>query len=128
MAQVRHKFIASDITSIAVNSNGTFTAVAQDVGDVDQVALQGYATGGNASCSLDVIFKLIGCLDGTLWDTVPFGEFRVTLNGTTQVVKSDQLDVRGYRQIKLLSIFNSETQTGYTATAVNLLLGKSYLT
>ena len=123
-------FIASDIDSLTEASTFTdgttneYDSVVIDVTDVDRVVLQGRVTGENASADGDITFNILGSVDGVLWDTVIVATVTVTMNGTTQVVKSDPLNTRGYRLLKLGTIGNDDTT--YAGEAVNLKCGKSY--
>lgn len=121
-------YVPTDYASIGTGAtvvDGTdYTSYVLDVTDVDYVVLQGKATGGNASANGIVDFNILGTLDDVLWDTIAVAAVNVTMAGVAQIVKSDPLDVRGYRSIKLGSIKNNDGS--YAATIVNLRWGKSY--
>lgn len=123
-------FIASDIASLTKASTFTdgtaneYDSLVIDVTDVDQVVLQGRVTGAHGSATGDITFNILGSMDGVLWDTVIVATVTVTMTGTTQAVKSDPLDVRGYRFLKLGTIGNDDAS--YAGLLVNLKCGKSY--
>ena len=120
--------VPTDYTSIAASDtvvDGTdYTSYQLDVTDIDSIILQGKVTGGNASANGDVTFNILGCLDGSLWDTITVATVTVTMSGASQIVESDPLDVRGYRLIKLGSVGNADAS--YAALLANLRWGKSY--
>ncbi len=119
-------FVPTDITAIAQAStitHGTdYTSFKLDVTDVDTIVLQGKATGENASATGAVTFTIVGTLDDSLWDTVAVATLAVTMASTAQIVKSDPLDVRGYRFIRCASVANADAT--YDALVVNLRWGK----
>jgi len=123
-------FIASDIASLTAASTFTdgtaneYDSEEIDVTDIDRVVLQGRVTGENASANGDITFNVLGSLDGVLWDTAIVATVTVTMTGTTQAVKSDPLDVKGYRLLKLGTIGNDDAS--YAGLLVNLKCGKSY--
>ena len=130
-AQSSGKLIASDIESIAKAStavNGSeFTAVPLEVWDLDTVVLSLYATGGHASASGNVEFKIVGSVDGDNWDTealVDPSALVIALNGTSKVQKSYHINVLGLHSIRLQQVENKDSS--YAATNVNVRWGKSF--
>ena len=110
---------AADITSIAKAATHATQGTTIDVTDARQVAIQPYATGGNASASGNVQFFISVSLDGVKWSTgVPI---TIYLNGTTEVVSEAwNLNVDPIRYIRVESIDNNDAD--YTATAVNVAI------
>lgn len=125
--QSSRNFLASDASVPAADEEyhpGDFTSEEIPVSDVESLRIQGRATGANAAANGNVTFKLIATLDGVKWDTEYFKTLQLTLNGTTEVVKSDIVDVRGIEKVRLQAIQNQDAT--YAANAVNLRWGKTY--
>jgi len=120
-------FVVTDIAALAFGAtvvDGTdYTSFVLDVTDVDVVVLQGKVT-GVATSDGAIDYVILGTLDGVLWDTVAVATLSVTQAGAAKIVKSDPLDVRGYRAIKVGSVKNNDAS--YIATLMNLKWGKSY--
>ncbi len=129
-AHASGKFIATDITSIAINTtivNGTdYSALVVKVWDLGTIIIQGKCTGGVAACALPVQYNFVGSPDGLNWDTVTFYQLEVTLNGVTEARYSQHVNVLGFFAIRLQSIKNTETVATRTAVVVNARWGKSY--
>lgn len=120
-------FLQSDVSVAAASTKvhpTDFTSEEIEVSDVDEIRVQGKATGANASATGKVTFKLAASLDGVKWDTDYFATLELTLNGTTEVVTSDLIDVTGIRVIRLQAIQNEDAS--YAANSANLRWGKSY--
>jgi len=120
-APARTNFLSSDIT-VPINDtwvDGTdFTSKKIMTAYCSSASLTFYVKGGNAGCSKDVIFKF-ATFDSlrNQWDTVDVfssaGGISVTSNGTTAVQKTIAM-VPDFEKIKLLSVQNQETVSGYT--------------
>ncbi len=129
MAQSNGVFISAEIASIAASDTiyppGDYIAYDVPMSDIlTSLAVQVTVTGGNASASGDVDFNLIGSVDGVVWDTITALTVTITMAGTATIVKSDQLDVGGYKYLRLGSIQNKDGS--YTATLVHARWGKSF--
>ena len=124
------EFIPNDIASINPNEtkyNGIdFISRELFVGDCEFISVSGYAKGANSGCSKDVEFNLVVSGDGVNWDTIALITLRVTLNGTNRVQGSAIVNVGGFKKIRLESVKNTETTSGYTANDVNCLYGKKF--
>ncbi len=116
---IPEKFIATD-TSIAISStevDGTdFTSVQLPLEYSDWASITCYVLGGNASCSLDVVF-IFAAYESlrAMWDTLAYLTINVTANGSTAVQKTVSITPH-IEKIKLLSIQNQESSSGYTVT------------
>ena len=109
----------ADIASIAKAASHSTPGRTVDVTDVHGVAVQPYATGGNASASGNVRFHFSGSLDGERWSTgIPI---TIALNGTTEVVAEPwEFRTGQMRYLRVESIDNDDAD--YTATLVNVLI------
>jgi hypothetical protein len=120
-APIRHKFLSSDIT-VPINTTwveGTnFTSKTIMLAYANNASITFYVKGNNAACSKDVIFKFV-TFDSlrNKWDTVDIfpssAGISVTANGTTAVQKTIAINP-DFEKIKLLSVQNQETVSGYT--------------
>lgn len=120
-APTRYKFLSSDIT-VPINTTWVdvtdFTSKKYSLAYCIQASATFYVKGNHASCAKDVIFKFAGfdSLRNT-WDTIDTlsggGGVLVAANGTTAVQKSIAINPY-FERIKLLSVQNQETVTGYT--------------
>jgi len=94
--------------------------VSVDVSRVDGVTVSAKITGANASANGEVAFNLIG-YNGDDWDTVPFREISVGMDGTNGVVQSFGVDVEAYERIKLLTVKNNDPDYDATVNYVKVL-------
>jgi len=121
-------FIATNVASIAAATtilSPTFTPTIVEVWDTwDKLAVQVFATGGNASASGDVTATFLCSLDGVNWDSLPAVTAHVTMSGVAARCETAWIDVTNVHSIKLYSLQNADAS--YTATAVNVRWGKNY--
>jgi len=119
-APTRTKFLSADIT-VPINDtwlDGTdFTSKKIMTAYCSSASLTFYVKGGNAGCSKDVIFRF-ATFDSirNTWDTVDLfatAGVLVAANGTTAVQKTIIIN-SDMEKIKLLSVQNQETVSGYT--------------
>ena len=113
--------IAATVT--AVDPTDFVTRVLQ-VSDVEKLALQCEAQGGNASATGIVHFNFMASLDGVVWDTDNFLQIAVTMAGVAVIRGTENVDVHGIHSIKLVSIKNNDAS--YAATNVHCRYGKSF--
>ncbi len=113
----------ADIASIAAATTYATDSNAIDVSDVEIVAVQGKATGGNASAVGVIDINLVGSVDGTNYDTVVFATVSFALSGAAEVRGSGLVNVRGLNKLKVTSIKNNDAS--YTADSVNVFIGKT---
>lgn len=99
-----------------------FTSRDLPVWDVEMVVLQGQIT-GEAAANGDVDFIFVGSVDGINFDTIGIKTLTLTMIGATPVNESVQLDVTGYKKIRLLSIQNKDAAKDAT---VQVVWGKGY--
>ena len=113
----RYKFLDSD-HEVAINStevDGTdFDSKAVPLGLSKNASLAFYVKGNNAGCSQDVIFKF-AAFDSlrNQWDTIEFFSVSIPANGQNVVQKTIAI-TPDTEKIKLLSVQNQETTSGYT--------------
>lgn len=120
-APTRYKFLTSDIT-VPINTTWVdvtnFTSKKYSLAYCTQASLAFYVKGNHASCAQNVIFKF-ACFDSlrNTWDTIDIlnegSGVSVAANGTTAVQKTIAINPF-FERIKLLSVQNQETVTGYT--------------
>lgn len=124
------EFIANDIVNIDPNETKyhgvDFSSQELFVGDCEHISVSGYAKGANSSCSKDVEFNFVASADGVNWDTVSLITLRVSLNGTNRVQGSANINVGGFKKLRLESIKNTETTPGYAINDVNCIYGKKF--
>jgi hypothetical protein len=118
-AQVRIKFIASDHTLVInkVSVDGSeFTSEKILTAYSSHGTITCYVKGGNAGCAQAVVFKF-ATFDSfrNQWDTAEWLSVSVTPSGTSDIQKTVSIDAY-MEKIKLLSVQNQETTTGYTFT------------
>jgi len=121
-APARTKFLTADITvpiaTTWVDGGVGFTSKTIMLAYANYASMTFYVKGGNAGCLKDVIFKF-ATFDSlrNQWDTVDVfpnaAGISVTANGTTAVQKTIAIHP-DFEKIKLLSVQNQETETGYT--------------
>ena len=120
-APTRYKFLSTDIT-VPINTTyveGTdFTSKQIMLAYAKNASVTFYVKGNNASCSKDVIFKF-ATFDSlrNKWDTADVLNeglgVSITANGTTAVQKTIAIEA-DLERLKLLSVQNQETISGYT--------------
>lgn len=126
----RKSFLSSDfllpINKVSVEGVD-FTSEQIDLSYIDFASLAFYVKGNNGGCSKEVIFKF-AAYDAirNKWDTIPYLSISITPNGTTAVQFHQPL-IPDVEKIKLLSIQNQETTSGYTFDVnVSILLKNTY--
>jgi hypothetical protein len=126
----RVTFLPSDktvpINSVAIDGTD-FNSEQIELNFVDFASLTLYVKGNHASCSKEVIFKFAS-YDAlrNQWDTEAYLQLSLTVVGTSvrQYTVPLTPDVG---KIKLLSIQNQETVSGYTVDAnASILLKKTF--
>ena len=121
----RYNFIATDfvapINAVSVSPTN-FVSQAISLKNIWAAALTAYIKGTHASCAGIVTFVFVAwdSLRG-MWDTTTYFTTTMTMIGTTPLQKTVTFDPCP-EAIKLLSIANPETTSGYTVTANASLL------
>jgi len=122
----RRVFLSSDIT-VPINSVVTdgagFNSLQPELSYVDFASLTFYVKGNHGSCSKEVIFRFAS-YDSVRnqWDTSPYLQISVMANGTAAVQYTVPL-TPDVEKLKLLSVQNQETTSGYTVDVnVSILL------
>jgi len=116
-APTRYKLLSSDIT-VPINTTwvdvSNFTSSKLSLAYCEYASLTFYVKGNNAGCTKDVVIKF-AAFDSKRdkWDTIAYYTENVTANGTTAVQKTIPL-TPDVERIKLLSVQNQETTSGYT--------------
>ena len=126
MFMKRYPFIAADFT-VPINTTSVtptnFTALEVPLKGVWMAGLTMYVKGGHASCSATVTFVFVS-YDSLrdAWDTVAYYTGTVAMVGTAAAQVTVVFDA-SVEKIKLYSIHNPETSTGYTAICNASLIG-----
>lgn len=106
------EFLASPVAAIAAATKAVdgvdFTSNEVNVGGLEQIAVQVEVTGAAAGSSGAAVFAFVGSLDGQSYDSEPFLEVTVNLNGTNTVRKTQVVSVSGIKTLKLASITNND--------------------
>jgi len=113
-----YKLLTQDLTVPAntIYVDGTnFNSILALTEQAEAGALVIEATGGNSGCSKDVYFNFASSIDETNWDTVPYITLQITMSGTNKVRRTVNISCP-IKYLKLLSVQNTETTAGYTAT------------
>jgi hypothetical protein len=112
------KFLASDQT-VAINTTQDVSAssAVMKLDDCRKGSITLYVKGGNAGCSKSVSFAF-QAYNPALgeWDTTAYLTLTATLNGTNEVVVTYPVSP-GVAGLRLATIANPETTSGYTVTA-----------
>lgn len=126
----RRVFLAADLTvpidSLVVDGVG-FTSEQFALSFVDFASLTFYVKGNHAGCSKGVIFRFAS-YDSlrNKWDTLPYLQIEVIASGTTAVQYTVPL-TPDIEKLKLLSVQNQETTSGYTVDVnVSILLKNTF--
>ena len=123
MRTTYYKCYEDDISSIAAGVTYSTASDAVEVQDVETVAVQVYAEGGNASISGDVVVTLAASVDGSNFDSQAFAAVTLTKSGTDQERATGLVNVRGVHSLRVLSVKN--TDSSYAVENVNVLVGKT---
>ena len=122
----RRVFLSADLTvpisSVVVDGVG-LTSAQIELSYVDYASLTFYVKGNNAGCSKEVIFRFAS-YDAIRdqWDTSPYLQISVMANGASTVQYTVPL-TPDVEKLKLLSVQNQETTSGYTVDVnVSILL------
>jgi len=113
----RYKFLVSDFT-VAINSTKVdvtdFTSKKISLAYCGSASLTFFVKGNHASCAKEVIFTF-ATFDSkrNKWDTIGYHVENVVANGTSEVQRTIAL-TPDIEKIKLLSVQNQETVSGYT--------------
>jgi len=114
---IRENLLNEDY-QVPINTTATdgseFNSKVAALGLARYASITFYVKGDHASCSKQVIFKIVS-FDSkrNLWDTEPLMEVSLAANGTAKVQKTVAFNP-DIEAIKLLSVQNQETVAGYT--------------
>jgi len=115
----RYIFLATDLL-VPVNTTyvdvTNFTSLHIDLTKVWSAALTLYAKGTHGSCALAVVYKF-ATYDSlrAQWDTIEYLSTSLFMYGTAISQKTITFDPCP-EKVKLLSVYNPETTSGYTVT------------
>jgi hypothetical protein len=116
----RYIFLPADVV-VPINTTWVdltdFTSEQISLRGIWSAAITVYVKGTHGSCAaaIDFVFATWDSLRN-MWDTVAYQTVSIFMNGTTAAQKSVAFDAC-IEKVKLLSIHNPETATGYTVTA-----------
>lgn len=120
--------LKTDLSSVAAGSDADhvvdFTSVDVDVQGAEEVLFQARATGGHASASGQVDFKIVVSPDGEQFDSAVFETISVTMSGAGQVGASKIVPLNGAKKVRLLQVTNNDGS--YSAGDLNLAWGGNF--
>lgn len=115
------QFYTADIASIGDAATDTTDSNVIDVSDWAFMSVHLFCTGKQATAVSDIVADFVVSPDGTNYDTLPYCQVRLTMNGTTKAQQGALIDIRGVRFIKITQIENTDTTADDDAETVNCL-------